>query len=144
MCSKTGESEPFYFLLSTTMLAAICNADAEVIVESLLNPQTLDEWMMGIAVLVYVTVQVGSETALQRDSFSKEPYVPPQSNGKPSGMDYVDLLDAGWARCHRQSSVPTQYVSDPSSAGGEVRGRRREHVSKRLSVDANTLAVSGH
>lgn len=77
MCSKTGESEPFYFLLSTMMLAAICNADTEVIVESLSNPQTLDEWMMGIAVLVYVTVQVGSETALQRDSFSKEPCVLP-------------------------------------------------------------------
>lgn len=41
------------------MSMAICNADAEVIVESLSNPQTLDEWMMGIAVLVYVTVQVG-------------------------------------------------------------------------------------
>lgn len=77
MCSKAGESEPFYFLLSTIMSTTICNADAEVIVKSVSNPQTLDEWMMGIAVLVYVTVQVGSETALQRDSFSKEPYVLP-------------------------------------------------------------------
>lgn len=67
-----------------------------------------------------------------------------QMGSRPGWTTYVDLLDAGWARCHRQSSVPTQYVSDPSSAGGEVRGRRREHVSKRLSVDANTLAVSGH
>lgn len=38
MCSKAGGDGPFHFLLSTIMSAAICNADAEVIVESLSSP----------------------------------------------------------------------------------------------------------
>jgi hypothetical protein len=61
------------------MSTAICNApDAEVIVESLSSSQALAEWKMGIAMVVYVTVQVGSETALRRDSFLREPLCSPR------------------------------------------------------------------
>lgn len=118
MCSKAGEDGPLLFPFVNISCRRRSAMQMLRSFESFSSPQTLDEWKMGIAVLVYVTVQAGSETALRRDSFSKEPCVLPRSNEKPAGMDWADLFDAGWARCHRQSSLPIRAgVSGRGSEG---------------------------